>query len=201
MVDALDNTLEGQDAAGLGDPLVSLARQAIGAYVVEGKVIDPSRIEGLEPRRAGVFVSLRLPDGSLRGCIGTLRPTRATIEEEIIGNAVSAATRDPRFRPLTSEELSGLDVSVDVLGEPEEVADPTDLDPRVYGLVVQTADGRQALLLPDLEGVDSVEQQISIACRKGGIDPDDDTYRLFRFRVERHHRPEKTNGERGGLRS
>lgn len=177
---------ERHDGAG-GDPLVALARRAIESYVREGERVQPDEIPGLEPRRAGVFVSLHRADGSLRGCIGTLAPTRSTIEQEIVGNAISAATRDPRFLPLAYDELTGLDVSVDVLGPPEEVSGQEDLDPKTYGLIVQTADGRQALLLPDLEGVDTAEQQLCITCRKGGIDPERDRYRLFRFQVERHH--------------
>jgi AmmeMemoRadiSam system protein A len=169
------------------DALVSLARSAIETYVVDRAVIDAQEIAGLEPRRAGVFVSLHLPDGSLRGCIGTLEPTRPLIEEEIVRNAVSAATRDPRFYPLQKSELADLDISVDVLGEPEEVSGVQDLDPKIYGIIVQTADGRQALLLPDLEGVDTPEQQLRITAHKGGIDPDTDKIRLFRFKVERHH--------------
>jgi AMMECR1 domain-containing protein len=109
------------------------------------------------------------------------------VEEEIVRNAISASTRDPRFCPLQEDELAGLDISVDVLGEPEEVSGQEDLDPRVYGIILQTSDGRQALLLPDLEGVDTPEQQVRITARKGGIDPDRDRYRLFRFKVERHH--------------
>lgn len=176
---------EGQQLS--SDPLVTLATEAIEAYVTGHTLIDPDEIPGLEPRRAGVFVSLHLADGSLRGCIGTLQPTRATIEQEIVGNAVSAATRDPRFMPLSVSELPHLDVSVDVLGVPEEVPSSEHLDPKEYGLIVQTADGRQALLLPDLEGVDTAEQQLCITCRKGGIDAERDHYKLFRFRVERHH--------------
>ncbi|MFH0916416.1 MAG: AmmeMemoRadiSam system protein A [bacterium] len=169
------------------DPLVRLAREAIEAYVRDGAVIKPEKLEGIEPRKAGVFVSLHLADGSLRGCIGTTQPTRATIEEELVGNAISAASRDPRFYPLTPAELGDLDISVDVLGPPEEVKGLADLDPKEYGIIVRTADGRQALLLPDLEGVDTPEQQLRITCRKGGIDPDRDRYHLSRFRVERHH--------------
>lgn len=169
------------------DPLVRLAREAIEAYVRDGAVIKPEKLQGMEPRKAGVFVSLHRADGSLRGCIGTTQPTRATIEEELVGNAVSAASRDPRFDPLTPAELDDLDISVDVLGPAEEVDGLADLDPKEYGIIVRTADGRQALLLPDLEGVDTPEQQLRIACRKGGIDPDRDRYRLSRFRVERHH--------------
>lgn len=169
------------------DPLVSLARRAVEAYVADRAVVDAQEIAGLEPRRAGVFVSLHLPDGSLRGCIGTFQPTRPTIEEEIVRNAISAATRDPRFHSLDKAELNDLDISVDVLGEPEEVSGVQDLDPKTYGIIVQTADGRQALLLPDLEGVDTPQQQLRITAHKGGIDPDVDRIRLFRFKVERHH--------------
>lgn len=169
------------------DALVELARQAVEAYVREHRVLHPLALPDVRPRRAGVFVSLHLPDGSLRGCIGTIEPTRDRIEDEIVGNAISAATRDPRFYPLTEAELQGLDISVDVLGEAEEVAGPADLDPKAYGVIVETADGRRALLLPDLPGVDTVEQQLDIVCRKGGIDRDRDGYRIYRFRVERHH--------------
>jgi len=176
-----------QEAKTDGDPLVALAREAVESYVRERKVLDPDPLPGPERRRAGVFVSLHLPDGSLRGCIGTTQPTRPGIEEEIVRNAISAATRDPRFYPLGPDELEGLDISVDVLGEPEEVSGTEELDPKRFGIIVQTADGRQALLLPDLEGVDTVDQQVRITCRKGGIDPDRDRYRMFRFQVERHH--------------
>jgi AmmeMemoRadiSam system protein A len=172
------------------DPLVALARRAIEDYVKNGRLFQPikaGRSDGLQPRQAGVFVSLHGPGGVLRGCIGTLGPTRPTLEEEIATNAVSAATRDPRFPPLEAHELDGLDVSVDVLGSPEEISDMRELDPRTYGLIVETADGRRALLLPDLKGVDTVEQQLAITCRKGGIDPLHDCFRMFRFRVERHH--------------
>ncbi len=169
------------------DPLVGLATRAIEAYVRDRVIIEPTRIPGLEPRRAGVFVSLHLPDGLLRGCIGTTEACTDSIEQEIVANAISAATRDPRFCPVEEEELAGLDISVDVLGPPEEVSGPECLAPKEYGVMVQTNDGRRALLLPDLEGVDTVEQQLRIVCRKGAIDHIRDRYRIFRFRVERHH--------------
>jgi AmmeMemoRadiSam system protein A len=173
--------------SGSNDPLVSLARQAIEAYVRERVVIDAPEDTDEASHRAGVFVSLHLPDGSLRGCIGTTEAQRSSLQDEIIANAVCAATQDPRFYPLEKGELENLDISVDVLGPPEEVDGPQDLDPKKYGIIVRTIDGRRALLLPDLEGVDTVEQQLRITCRKGGIDPVNDQYRIFRFQVERHH--------------
>jgi AmmeMemoRadiSam system protein A len=176
-----------EEARDTPDPLVVLARKAIERFVRDGATITPGALPGAGLARAGVFVSLHRADGSLRGCIGTTQPTRATIEDEIVDNAISAASRDPRFHPLTPPELDDLDISVDVLGPAEEVKGLADLDPKEYGIIVRTADGRQALLLPDLEGVDTADQQLRITCRKGGIDPDRDRYRLFRFRVERHH--------------
>jgi AmmeMemoRadiSam system protein A len=176
-----------EEAQGSSDPFVNLARQAIEAYVSDRVVIETPRGNEETPRRAGVFVSLHLPDGSLRGCIGTTEPHRNSVAEEVIANAVCAAAQDPRFYPLEKSELAHLDVTVDVLGLPEEVDGLDELDPKKYGVIVRTIDGRRALLLPDLEGVDTVEQQLRITCRKGGIDPVTDQYRLFRFEVERHH--------------
>jgi AmmeMemoRadiSam system protein A len=169
------------------DPLVSLARQAIEAYIRTRSVIDPTPDPNRQPRRAGVFVSLHLPDGALRGCIGTTEPHQPSVEEEIVANAISAASRDPRFYPLEESELDRLDISVDVLETPEEVSGPEELDVKEYGVIVRTIDGRRALLLPDLEGVDTVEQQLRITCRKGGIDPVSDQYSILRFKVQRHH--------------
>jgi AmmeMemoRadiSam system protein A len=169
-----------------GDPLVDLARRAVEGYVREGRVVPAELPADSGPDQAGVFVSLHSPDDSLRGCIGTFRPSRLSLAEEIVSNAISAATRDPRFHPMRPEELEGLHVSVDVLEEPEEVSGVEELDPARYGIIVRCDDGRQALLLPDLEGVDTVQRQLDITCRKGGIDPERDRYRIYRFQVTRH---------------
>jgi MEMO1 family protein len=171
------------------DPVVGLARLAVESYVRHGRLVEARLPVGAGSARAGVFVSLHGADGSLRGCLGTFLPVKATLAEEIVSNAVNAATRDPRFFPVSPAELAGLHVSVDVLGEPEEVAGPDELDPQRYGLIVRADDGRQALLLPDLAGVDTVERQLELTCRKGGIDPLRDRYRLFRFSVARHEEP------------
>jgi AmmeMemoRadiSam system protein A len=168
-------------------PHVELAKAAIDAWVKEKRKMSPSdRAEQKEALqgRAGAFVSLK-KDGRLRGCIGTFQPTRANLAEEIISNAISAACRDPRFQPVEPEELEQLDISVDVLSDPEPVSEPSMLDPNRYGVIVRKGD-RVGLLLPDLEGVDTVEEQLNIARRKAGISPDEQV-QLYRFTVTRHH--------------
>ena len=168
---------------------VRLARRTIEAYVRTGNVIEPEPDEiaasqDLLTRRAGTFCSLHR-QGQLRGCIGTIEAVYPNLAQEIIHNAIAAATRDPRFDPLNPKELADLEISVDVLGAPEPVADRAQLDPSVYGVIVQSS-GRRGLLLPDLDGVDTVEKQVSIALRKAWIGPDE-PYDLYRFRVTRYH--------------
>ena len=123
-------------------------------------------------------------DGSLRGCIGTISPTTSSIADEIIRNAISAGTEDPRFPPVTEDELSRLEYSVDVLGKAEKIESMDELDPLRYGVIVSKGH-RRGLLLPNLEGVETAEKQISIALRKAGISPNED-YQLERFEVVRH---------------
>jgi hypothetical protein len=132
--------------------------------------------------RAGVFVSLH-KHGQLRGCIGTFVPTKDNVAEEIIANAISSATRDPRFPPVTASELDDLEYSVDILTEPEPVTDISQLDPKEYGIIVDSG-WRKGLLLPDLEGVDSVEEQIAICRLKAGISPSEPV-NIYRFQVRR----------------
>jgi AmmeMemoRadiSam system protein A len=122
--------------------------------------------------------------GQLRGCIGTIEATRDNVAQEIIGNAIAAASRDPRFPPLRPEELGELEVKVDVLTPPEPISAPDELDPRRYGVIVQSG-WRRGLLLPDLEGVDTVEYQVAIARRKAGIGLDEPV-QLYRFEVKRY---------------
>ena len=135
-------------------------------------------------RRAACFVSIKRNDGSLRGCIGTLAPTRPSLFLEILANAVSAATQDPRFSPMTLAELDDAVFSVDVLSDPEPVTDARELDPAIFGVIVSKG-GRRGVLLPDLEGVDDVGTQLAIAAQKAGI-RDLDGASLERFRVTRH---------------
>lgn len=170
-------------AEGIQDPYVSLAVRAVRAYATGGRVIDPpaSLPAGMEGS-AGTFVSIK-KHGVLRGCIGTFAPTEPTIAAEVIANAIKAATADPRFPPIAPDELDELDLSVDVLSEPEPCTE-ADLDPRRYGVIVESG-WRRGLLLPDLPGVESVAQQVDIARRKAGIGADE-RYELLRFTVERH---------------
>ena len=171
---------------GSEDQYVRLARRSLEAWVSNGKRITVP--DGLPPemlqRRAGVFVSLK-KDGNLRGCIGTILPTQGCIADEIIRNAISAGTRDPRFSPVAAEELPDIIYSVDILGTPEPVNSENELDAKRYGVIVQTGDGRCGLLLPNLAGIDTVSEQIKIAMRKGGIHQGDN-YNLERFEVVRH---------------
>lgn len=183
-----DQDLRSRHAA--EDAYVRLARASLEAYVREGRRIKPAdALDELPPElvatRAGCFVSLKV-DGSLRGCIGTIDPTRASLADEICANAISAGTRDPRFRPVRAAELSELVYDVDVLSEPEPVTSTAELDPARYGVIVSTRDGRRGLLLPDLDGVDSVDEQLRIAAQKGRIDLDFEEVLLERFEVVRH---------------
>ncbi|MCM3903119.1 MAG: AmmeMemoRadiSam system protein A [Pyrinomonadaceae bacterium] len=165
--------------------LPQLARAAVETYVLRGTQMDSSESNaGLLGARAACFVSLKTHDGQLRGCIGTIEPAKETLAEEIIANAINAAARDPRFSPVSAQELPQLRYSVDVLSTPEP-ATLDDLDPAVYGVIVEDESGSQrGLLLPDLEGVDSVAKQVEIAARKAGIQPET-PIKLARFRVSR----------------
>lgn len=174
------------------DAYVKLARRSLETYIMNGKTIsveeglqgfsDEDR-EALLSARAGAFVSIH-KHGNLRGCIGTILPTRRTLAEEIIENAISASTRDPRFDEITTSELQWLEINVDVLSEPEEISSKDELDVKRYGVIV-TSGSKRGLLLPDLEGVDTIDDQISIAMKKGGIRKGE-KIRLERFEVIRH---------------
>ncbi|MBR5382031.1 MAG: AmmeMemoRadiSam system protein A [Oscillospiraceae bacterium] len=167
------------------DPYVKLAYQSLESLLVKGErlAVPKGLPEELTEGRAGAFVSLH-EHGKLRGCIGTIAPTRDCLAREIIDNAVSAAMHDTRFQPVEAHELPWLEISVDVLGRPEPVASPAELDAKKYGVIVTCGD-RRGLLLPDLDGVDTPEEQISIARRKGGIGPGEKVT-LQRFTVTRH---------------
>ena len=183
-LDAVEEELSAKRAE--SDEYVRLAREAVEEYVLSRREIEVP--EGLSDdmlsKRAGTFVSIH-KHGELRGCIGTIAPTRRSVAEEIIGNAASASSRDPRFPPIKPAELPWLDISVDVLGEPESIASMDQLDVKRYGVIVSCGN-RRGLLLPDLDGVDTPEQQVDIAMRKGGIRKSE-KYRLQRFEVIRHY--------------
>ena len=165
---------------------VKLARETIKEYITSGKKLTPPKdiLNELRDKKSGVFVSLK-KFGNLRGCIGTFMPVRDNVCSEIIENAISAATADPRFSPVTVDELDDLNISVDILSSPEEVNDVDQLDPRKYGVIVSSG-FKKGLLLPDLEGVDTAEYQIKIAKQKAGIFPGE-KIKLLRFEVKRYH--------------
>lgn len=168
------------------DAYIALARKTINTYVETGKILSVSADlpQDMLTKRAGTFVSLH-KDGQLRGCIGTINPVTANIAQEIINNGISAATRDPRFAPVHADELPYLEISVDILGPIEEHISVKDLDIKRYGVIV-TKNGRRGLLLPNLEGVDTVEDQLAIAEQKAGIAVGEAGVELARFEVIRH---------------
>ncbi len=172
-------------------PFVELAHRAIAAYVREGKRIKPPRDLSAEMQaRAGAFVSLHLPDGELRGCIGTIEPVQDSLAEEIIENAISAATRDPRFPPVEPRELDALDISVDVLSPPVPIDSIRDQDPKRHGLIVQSLrePWKRGLLLPDLDEIDTAEKQLYYTrTYKAHITDPDEPTQLYRFEVKRYH--------------
>ncbi|HAM15499.1 MAG TPA: extradiol ring-cleavage dioxygenase [Eggerthellaceae bacterium] len=170
------------------DPHIALARLSVETFVTTGAQAKlPDDVPNtLLSRRAGVFVSLH-EHGELRGCIGTIGPTEPSIAEEVLRNGVLACSEDPRFPPVRPDELDFLDYSVDVLGEAVPIDTPAQLDPKRYGVIV-TKGWKRGLLLPNLEGVDTVDYQLAIAKRKAGIDPADDDVQLERFEVVRHTR-------------
>lgn len=168
-----------------GAELPALARRAVETFVLTDSQIEPpAKPSELLTARAACFVSLKTKDGELRGCIGTIEPSRDALAEELIFNAIGAATRDPRFDPVQASELPDLRYSVDVLSAPEP-ATFEELDPNVYGVIVENESGdRRGLLLPKLEGVNTASRQVDIAARKAGI-PAGAPVKLSRFRVRR----------------
>jgi uncharacterized protein len=165
-------------------PLVELAKKSVESYITQGKTISlPDPLPASMSDRAGVFVCIK-KRGELRGCIGTFQPTCESIGSETISNAVSAATKDPRFSPVTEKELPELTYSVDVLSCPEKVSGITQLDPKKYGVIVVSG-FRRGLLLPDLEGVETVEEQLRISKMKAGILPHEEV-EIYRFEVRRY---------------
>jgi len=168
------------------EDLPGLARRAVETFTSTGEVLEPFiSQEGLLAARAPCFVCLKTRDGELRGCIGTIEPARDTLAQEIVANAISAATNDPRFDAVHETELADLVYSVDVL-LPAEPAAMEELDPSIYGVIVEDeSESRRGLLLPDIPGVETAAQQVEIAKRKAGISPETPV-KLLRFKVERY---------------
>ena len=168
------------------DPYVKLARSTIESYIRDGKKIKlPSDVPAeMNDNRAGTFVSIH-KEGRLRGCIGTISPVYGCIGEEIIENAISASTKDPRFNPIKTDELDALEINVDVLSPAEDISSKNELDVKRYGVIV-TKGYNRGLLLPNLDGVDTVDEQIAIALRKAGLSENEKNYKLQRFEVVRH---------------
>lgn len=169
------------------DKYTELAKKTIDLIVSHNDTYVPSDDEltdEMKTGRAGAFVSIH-ENGQLRGCIGTIAPTCRNIADEIISNAIAAATRDPRFHPIRTEELDSLEINVDILSPEETIDSPDQLDVKRYGVIVEKG-YKRGLLLPDLDGVDTVEEQIAIAKQKAGLDLTESGVKMYRFEVVRH---------------
>lgn len=163
-------------------PLVALAKEAVETYVRDREIARPAVLTPEMKEKSGVFVSIH-KHGQLRGCIGTFEPARPNVAQELVFNAISSATRDYRFSPVTANELPELSYKVDILTRPELVLEKSELDPRRYG-VLAVYGNKRGILLPDLPGVTGIDQQIEIACSKGGIEVDEPA-KLYKFEVRR----------------
>lgn len=179
--EAQENSLPRDEAR-----ITELARNAVEAYILSGHVVEPPTFPETSPlgRPSACFVSIKTRARELRGCIGTVEPEHGTLAEEVVANAVKAATRDPRFRPVSHDELASLLYSVDVLGSLEP-AQFEDLNPATFGVVVTDRLGsRRGLLLPNIESIETAGQQVGVAARKAGIKPGE-PLRLYRFHTRR----------------
>lgn len=164
------------------NPYIELAKQAVENYIEERKIIEPPK--DLPERKAGIFVTIE-KNGRLRGCIGTYLPVRDNTGEEIIHNAIAAATEDWRFGAIKKAELAQLSYIVYILSKPEKVLDIQKLDPKKFGIIVKAGE-KSGLLLPDLEGVNTVSEQISICCQKAGIMLKRENAEIYKFTAEKH---------------
>lgn len=166
---------------------VNLAQQAVETYVKKGKIISPPK--DLNPqffnKKAGVFVTI-MNGKELRGCIGTYLPTKSNIAQEIIANAIAAATQDFRFNPITSAELAKLSYYVYILEKPTPIRDIKELDPKKYGILVKSETGKSGLLLPDLEGIDTAEKQLNAVCYKCGVIPGQEKMIICKFKAKKY---------------
>jgi len=168
-------------------PYTKLAQKAVKEYLEKGTFISPDEVKlpsNAYEKKAGVFVTIYRED-QLRGCIGTYVPTQESIAKEIVGNAIAASFRDSRFSPVSKKELDDLTFEISVLEEPKKIKDMKELDEKKYGVIVKTPDGRSGLLLPDISGVETPEEQIQIASQKGGILPDEDV-QILKFAVVKY---------------
>jgi len=165
----------------------ALAKKAIETYFLEGKTLAvPKKMPAAFKKQAGVFVTI-FNNGELRGCIGTYLPTTPNLAKEIIANAISAATHDWRFPKITKEELPCLNYEVSVLEKPEIIKNLEELDPKNFGIIVQGANShRSALLLPDLEGLDTKEKQLAACLHKANINPAQEQIIIFKFKTKKY---------------
>lgn len=167
------------------NPYSALAKRALQHHLETGAILTPPQDlpAAMLKKRAGVFVTIEKGE-ELRGCIGTFLPVCSNLAQEIIRNSIAAGTQDYRFSPVQREELDLLSFTVSLLSTPEKVDSLDDFDTRKYGMIMESPlTKRRGLLLPNLPGVNTPDQQIEICRQKGGIGPDTEEITLYRFTV------------------
>lgn len=166
---------------------IRLAKETVEDFIRSGKKLSlpKSLPKEMIYGRAGVFVSIYNGD-ELRGCIGTYLPSEENIAEEIIANALAAATRDYRFAPITEKELSSLSYSVYLLEEPQQIKDTKELNPKKYGILIKSETGKSGLLLPDLPGIETVDEQLAAVCQKCGVRPEKEKISIWKFGAKKY---------------
>lgn len=169
------------------NPYINLAKSAIETYIKDQKIIDPPKDLPQEflLKKAGAFVTI-LEKSNLKGCIGTYLPTRENIAQEIIYNAIAAATEDYRFNSVNKFDLDNLSYEVYILEEPEKIKNISELDPIKYGVLVKSDSGKSGLLLPNLEGLNTTKKQLEAVYTKAGINPDLENVEIFRFKAKKY---------------
>jgi len=169
------------------NPYTTLAKLAVETYIKDNKIIGPPKNLPQEflLKKAGAFVTI-LENGNLKGCIGTYLPTRENIAQEIIHNAITAATEDYRFNSVTENDLDNLSYEVYILEKPEKIKNISELDPLKYGVLVKSNTGKSGLLLPDLEGLNTTEKQLEAVCVKAGINPELENIEIYKFEAKKY---------------
>ncbi|MFP4620546.1 MAG: AmmeMemoRadiSam system protein A [Bacteroidales bacterium] len=166
-----------------------IAFDAILLYMKTGKKIfkDESEIPTALKLKLPCFVSI-YSNGDLRGRKGSVEPKHNSLYNEIIENAVSSVEETNKTDPLKEEELDNITLTVDVLSNPKPVENKSFLKPGKHGIIIEDDGGKKAFVLPETDGIETVEQQMQAARKKAGIDEKvpENELKLLNFTVTKY---------------